>query len=119
MLLTLTFALALISSANSQDSSIGCYVDGECLQSNFIGVTEVDGLQECHQFCLQEEGCNFFTFYRDSKVRFTRNKILYSGLKMIIQSRNLCRIFHSFFVERLHRFNIKRQQLAFGPWHYR
>ena len=49
--------------------SIGCYVDGECLQSNFIGVTEVDGLEECRQFCLDREGCIYFTYYRDSKVK--------------------------------------------------
>ena len=80
----------VIARPEVRDDTIGCFLPGECLKSNFVNVTNVDTLQECHNGCKEQEvlkrtallylmtcihlaytqGCDHFTHYESSGTCF-------------------------------------------------
>ena len=48
-------------------SSIGCNVDGECKGSLYMDVTNQETVGECLTQCQSTIGCQFWTYYRESK----------------------------------------------------
>ena len=55
----LLLALALVQ---SQSQEIGCFVEGECVNGTAVGISVVEDVWSCVQFCRDREACNHFTF---------------------------------------------------------
>ena len=55
--------LAILSSHiyAQEDTRIGCYVDGECVNSVSVGFFTSNGTTSCYDFCQDTTGCNYFT----------------------------------------------------------
>lgn len=49
-------------------SEIGCFVDGECLDSISIGLTQQNTPNECLESCQETKTCHQFTFYADTSM---------------------------------------------------
>lgn len=49
-------------------SEIGCFVDGECLKSDSVAVTQQNTSNECLDNCKNTKGCQEFTFYGDASI---------------------------------------------------
>ena len=47
---------------------IGCFVPGECLNSNSIGVGQLDAPDQCLDFCKDTPNCLEFTHYQDDSA---------------------------------------------------
>ena len=51
--------------------AVGCFTDGECLDSVTVGFTGgVSSSQECHEFCQMTPNCNYFTHYKSDDLCF-------------------------------------------------
>ena len=66
MLQNILLVAALISPSNC--ANIGCFVDGECLDSIAVGVSQQETADQCLSDCKEAETCHQFTFYRDDSV---------------------------------------------------
>lgn len=57
--------LFLSSAAKVQDDSIGCYVEGECLDSQLLTVQlHIPDPVRCSETCNDYNGCLFFTHHQ-------------------------------------------------------
>ena len=63
-------ALAAVTSAASDERTIGCYVDGACLQSVSLTSLTSNSVADCYSICQATTGCNYFTQYEDSNLCF-------------------------------------------------
>ncbi len=48
-----------------QDAEVGCYVPGECLGAAYTEFEPLESPSDCHQLCIDTEGCQFWTHYGD------------------------------------------------------
>ena len=55
----------------AQDNEIGCFVEGECVDSLFLDFSETEDAQGCLEFCQNSLNCNHFTYYSDSNGCFS------------------------------------------------
>ncbi len=46
-----------------QDADVGCYVAGECLGAAFTDFSPLDDPAECHELCIEDGNCKFWTHY--------------------------------------------------------
>ncbi len=68
MRLTITIGLAAILFAPgiiSQDE-VGCFVEGECFDAQFVDQASAEDPYECLDYCQQTDGCLHFTHFSDS-----------------------------------------------------
>ncbi len=49
---------------------MGCYVEGECLGAGFEDFQPLATAAECHELCINTDGCLFFTHYGDETDDF-------------------------------------------------
>ena len=61
----LSFALFL---GEVRGDQIGCFIKGECLQSNSVGVTTQNSANSCLDDCKDSASCQQFTFYGDAST---------------------------------------------------
>ena len=64
----LLFLAGLFLCSESSGDSIGCYQDGECVNSNTVGISRTDTSGECLAYCQETEACQYFTFYANDDV---------------------------------------------------
>ena len=63
-------AFAAANTISQLETNIGCYVDGECLNSASIGFYASNGTSSCFDFCQTTAGCNYFTNYIGDSICF-------------------------------------------------
>ena len=51
-----------------QNVSIGCFVAGECVEGLVSGVSVVDTVGECVDFCTESDGCQYFTYAMEDNI---------------------------------------------------
>lgn len=56
-------------SAVTQDS-IGCFVDGECLDALLVAATVLGSPSECLEFCRGKPECQYYTHYESQQSCF-------------------------------------------------
>ena len=66
-LLLLSVLLLFCPLALGQDS-IGCFVDGECLNGFTVGISKTNGSLECLEACAGVPSCVYFTHYDDDEL---------------------------------------------------
>ena len=44
---------------------IGCFVEEQCMGATSVGLSGTAGPEQCLDYCIGIEGCNFFTHYED------------------------------------------------------
>ncbi len=55
-------------------SSIGCFVQGECMSSVYLDVTSTpQGDLQCLEYCAGVEGSNYFTYDLQNSVSITNH----------------------------------------------
>ena len=54
------FASILPTLIRAQDESIGCFVEGECVQSPIAGSTSTQSAQDCLQYCQVREDKSYY-----------------------------------------------------------
>lgn len=52
----------IVGTTSAQNFTIGCFVSGECANSLVAGVSVVDSINECVDFCGSVEACRFYTY---------------------------------------------------------
>ena len=64
------FGAMFVPSLAQTQKNIGCYVDGECLNSVSVGFYSSNGTTSCYDFCKDTPGCNYFTNYPTESLCF-------------------------------------------------
>ena len=60
--LTLLLSLFAAPVLGQNNSSIGCYVEGECIEGVSVGIMSADTVQDCVSFCKDVAACEYFTY---------------------------------------------------------
>lgn len=68
MLISLIVLFMVTLIGPSWGANIGCFVDGECLDSISVGVSQRETPNQCLTDCKEAETCHQFTFFRDDSV---------------------------------------------------
>lgn len=64
LLATITVLVFLSATVDGQDGSIGCYVEGECINSAIVDIVhDVPTPEACSEQCTDGNGCSFFTHH--------------------------------------------------------
>ena len=77
---TLATALALFASHAPNTAiavTVGCFQEGECTDSLYLGYTDTADAQACLEFCRDTLSCSTFTHYSDSGACFAFNECSY------------------------------------------
>ncbi len=69
-ILAVFLSIVLTSSPVLSQEAIGCYVPGECMGALYVDFDEVITPSECHQLCIDADGCEFWTHYADDPLCF-------------------------------------------------
>eukprot|EP00095_Tigriopus_kingsejongensis_P006522 maker-scaffold172_size289735-snap-gene-1.33 protein:Tk06522 transcript:maker-scaffold172_size289735-snap-gene-1.33-mRNA-1 annotation:"similar to H28G03.4" len=64
----ITLGLLLPAYALAQSPGIQCFVPGECLDSQILDTVSTNSSRTCLHHCQKIQGCEWFTFYADSKI---------------------------------------------------
>ena len=60
---SLTLLLSLFAAPALGQDTIGCYVQGECIEGVSLGIMSADTVQDCVSFCKDVvAGCKYFTY---------------------------------------------------------
>ena len=59
-----------VPSFTQAEKTIGCYVDGECMNSSSVGFNSSNGTTTCYDFCQDTPDCNYFTNYPSESLCF-------------------------------------------------
>eukprot|EP00094_Tigriopus_californicus_P011052 TCALIF_10663-PA protein Name:"Protein of unknown function" AED:0.06 eAED:0.06 QI:0/0.5/0.33/0.66/1/1/3/232/262 len=57
-----------VAAAAAAVTGIQCFVGGECLDSLIVDVTPTNTSSMCLHHCQQTRGCEWFTYYKDTKL---------------------------------------------------
>lgn len=73
-------ALAVVHTSGQSEKNIGCYIDGECMNSVSVGFYSSNGTSSCYDFCQTTNGCNYFTNYLSANLCFAfLDCVLFNG----------------------------------------
>ena len=62
--------LSLFAKSVVTQDSIGCFVEGECLNALLVAATVLESPSECLEFCRGKSECQYFTYYETQQSCF-------------------------------------------------